>query len=147
MNNGPWLRASDLVHAAQRNPERLPVSGYEGAFVFPYRQQVPGEPTYMGYDLAMTEWFRGSPTPSGWRDRPRLQGTIVNLGEDHGTLKLKTGQGSETLKLSKGLQIRLTGRPIKPRQLKVGQRILVGFVAQDGEKVARSVEVYGMRGR
>lgn len=147
VNNGPWLRASDLVHAAQRDPERLPVSGYDGAFVFPYRQEAPGEPAYLGYDLAMTEWFRGSPTPSGWRDPPRLRGTIVKLDEDSNTLKLRTGQGSETLILGKGLQIRLAGRPLEPRQLKVGQQVLAGFVVEDGEKVARSVEVYGVRAR
>ncbi|MGI9050979.1 MAG: glycosyltransferase family 39 protein [Rubrobacteraceae bacterium] len=147
VNNGPWLRASDLVHAAQRNPERLPVSGYEGAFVFLYQQKIPGEPAYMGYGLAMTEWFRGNPTSSNWRDWPRLRGTIAKLDEDSGTLKLRSGQDFEIFKLGKGLQIRLAGRPMEPHQLKVGQEVLVGFVAEDGEKIVPSVEVYGARGR
>jgi hypothetical protein len=144
INNRPWLVASDLVHSAQRDPERLPVSGYKGAFVFPYKPEDSGEPAYMGYDLAMTEWFRGSPASAGWREWPRLRGTITELDRRGGTVELRTKQGSERLTFDRGdLQIRIAGQQAGPGRLKVWQKVFVGYVEEGDEREARSVEVYG----
>jgi hypothetical protein len=141
INNYPWLVASDLVHSAQQHPERLPVSSYKGALVFPYFPQLR---VYQGYENAMSPWFRGSAPPSTARDGwSKAQGTIVALNERSNTLKLQSPQGPETFMLDrKNLQIRLWGNPAKLQNLRAGQKAVVGFVEKDGQKIARSVEIY-----
>jgi len=142
VNNGPWLRASDLVHAAQRNPERLPVSGYEGAFVFPYQQETQGRPLYMGYDLAMSPWFRGSSTGGdGWRDWPRVEGTVTSFDANARVLKIQTSRGRKVFVLDReNPQVRIVGGEGRLQQLRPGWKVSVSFVREEGDTIVRAIQ-------
>lgn len=151
VNNQPWLIASDLVRSAQRYPEQLPVSTYQGAAVFPYHRVAPKakEYFYMGYEEAMSPWFRGSPLSSDqddWREWREAQGTLLTLDGGSGRLELETAQGIEPFTFEReNLQIRLVGDRAEFRELEVGQNAIVRFVQRDGENIARSVEVQRAR--
>jgi hypothetical protein len=145
VNNQPWLVASDLVRSAQRNPEHLPVSGYKGAFVFPYARFPSGEWGYMGYDHATNSWFREVPRAASddWRDWRVAQGFVVALDKTSGKLRLETEQGAEEIFTfdRKDLQIRIVGNKGKLRQVKAGNAAYIRFTDRNGQKIARSVEV------
>lgn len=143
INNYPWLVASDLVHASQNNPQRLPVSTYKGAIAFLYLPVAPGEFDYMGYEDAMSPWFRGSPAPPVPRDRwEEAEGSVVGVDKQGGSLEVATEDGVETFAFDReNLQLRFVGNPTTLRPIKVNRVVEVAYVEKGSEKVARSIEI------
>lgn len=102
----------------------------------------------MGYEDATSPWFRGNPPPSGqddwrdWRVRPRAPWRRSTKGPV-GWSSRPTKACRQTFAFEReDLQIRFRGDQAGFQELGAGRKVIVRYVEEDGEKVARSVEVY-----